>query len=312
MLYTTLVTIPSLKEDWCFKQITTTQQKELCKLFLNEKINNTILKETIDSILIECFKDKLNFSKLNIIEKLLILIKLRCESIGTILELEIEKDGKKFNSEYNFFQKYIEIYQGLEKITPLKVAFADLILQCNIPNIKNEIAFNNIFNKSEVLYEDLIVFFIEKVYIKNQIIIFNELLKSEQEAIINSLPVVLYNQIIDYINTCFKTISNIKIYSFFEDNISLSFGQNYYDFIKFILKDDLYKIYQEIYILSKNANFSPTYAENISPIEREMYMSFLRQENQQSPTNHETSNVTNLPVSAPLAEFDTFASSIGG
>ena len=94
MFYSVSIKIPSRDEEWEFKPINTLQQKELCKVML---LNNELLFiNTINKIIIQCLDPKHNFVNLTLVDKFIILVKLRWESVGDSIDIEIEKGNNQF------------------------------------------------------------------------------------------------------------------------------------------------------------------------------------------------------------------------
>lgn len=314
MKYNILIYIPSLKETWKFKSITTHQQREMCKALISADSVPEIFIESVNELIAECVFSKHNIEQLDLIDKLIIILKLRCESIGDSVELVLKKNNKDYNVEYNFFDVLEPLSTFAQNVQPLTLESNNFKLKCSIPNIREELSILQLTNKVEITYEDLIPIFVDYIVLHNQIIDLKKVDRESQIKILEILPAVFYKNITDYISKILDQINVIKLYSFNEQTINLTFGSVYLDYIKFVLREDLYKVYQEIYVLNKQINFSSDYIEVMSPLEREMYISFLKQEHQQSspPPQMPDQPMHNLDTANDISQFDSFAQSMGG
>lgn len=301
------IEIPSLNEEWRFKAINTLQQKELCKVLLLN--NNNALLHLLDKIIINCLDPVYDFTKLTILDKIVILLKLRCESIGDSLEIEVQKDGKKFNNTYNFFDVINKINKVCSSITPLYINEGIFKLTCNLPYIGNEINIVNIMSRENVTYTDVLPFFITNIEINDEKVILSA---KDIEKLLAVLPASLYQKLVSHAKDILDNIHTIEIYSFFEEIVYLSFSSVYIDFLKFSFKEDLYGIHQEIYLLSKNAGFDSQYIENMPPLERQLYISFITQERQQHNASQQTTPTMSEIPDNNIDQYDTFMNTMGG
>lgn len=309
MYYSIVIKIPSLNEDWNFKSITTLQQKEICKSLLLD--NNTILLNTLNKVLNQCLDPINSINSLTLTDKIVILLKLRWESIGDTIEILVEKEGKKYNSIFNLAEtteKFTKIYSSIKPHTIEEKKFK---IVCNVPGINKEIDFITQISEENVSYNDILPYFINFISIDNQQFI---LTQKELHTILTYLPVNLYEQIISYVKETINTMHSVLIYSYFEEEIFFNYSRVYIDFIKFFLKEDLYSIYQDIYLLNKVASFNSDYIENMSPLERQLYITFIMQERQQTTTGPSTNNPSSnsIPNNASVDTFDSFMNEMGG
>lgn len=317
-MYSLEIPICSLKELWKFKPITTALQKDLCKSFFEDNSNDFFI-EYINTFLRECTHPSHDIFQLSIIDKLIILIKLRCASIGSTTEFEAERDNKKAKITYSFTDVLVDIYNIAEQQDSLTVSSSNIVLKCNIPKLDREIDLLKISAKESITYEDIIPFFIESIKIQNKTIEFKSLPYAAQLHTINALPAILIQDVHSYILNIIEQYSKVILYNFNNTEVKFNFiGALYNDYIKFLYRENMYKIYQEIYILSKHINMNAEYIEKMTPLEREMYISFFKQENKASsnelPANQEIP-ITNTEV--PVSDFsldslDEYKNIMGG
>jgi hypothetical protein len=163
MYYSTFIKILSLNEEWEFKSITTFQQKEINKaLLLN---NSTSLLRLLDTVIFQCCNPERNTALLTIIDKVYILIKLRCESIGDSIEVEITKDEKKYSTAYNFNETASNFENTQLSVT--KIKYNILEIDCSVPSIKNEKLIFDLLNSKDTTYDDIMPFFISHIKIND-------------------------------------------------------------------------------------------------------------------------------------------------
>lgn len=301
-MYNTIVYIPSLKQKWRVRPYNTFHQKEICKSLYEE--DDVLFINIINDILIECIHPDHNIKQLTIIDKLLLLLKIRCAAAGAEMEFESEtEDKKKYNINYNFYDIYANLHEITKKIEPLKIISDSFEIQCYLPNISQEINLNNKI-KDGVTYEDILYYFINFIKINNHTFIMRELTELEQQQLVNILPVSIIKDIQLYVDNVITKFNELIIYNLFNKKISFSFlGTLYTDYCKFIVKDNLHSIYQEIYILNKHINLSSDYVEKLLPIEREIYIASLRRENKSSIEESSPTTPTTIPQINSLDEF---------
>ena len=137
------------------------------------------------------------------------------------------------------------------------------------------------------------------------------------QQFVNNLPANIITKINSYIERILSNFNEIIIYNIINKKINFTLlGELFTDYCKFIVKDNLHSIYQEIYILNKHINMSSEYVEKLTPIEREIYIASLRKENKIS-----TENIPTSPQAVPIPQnnqypsldsIDTFKHTMGG
>lgn len=151
--------IPSLNRTTKFEEINTSQQKRLIKSLLDESIYNTEFTDTFKEILKEnCVDTEIDIGSLTIFDKLVLGIGMRINSIGPIIETNINIDseeGKKIPTKVEINLK--EIYDNIQTTINLN-AFKSLVisnpnysfsLKCDLPTIQTESIVNKELKKLE-------------------------------------------------------------------------------------------------------------------------------------------------------------------
>jgi hypothetical protein len=287
-MYTIEIPIISLSENWKFKHITTHHQKELCKSLFEED-NYILINSIINEIITQCLHPSHCIHKLTILDKLIILLRLRSISIGSSIDIVIQKDSKKINFNYDFNNILENIFKVYKNIQPLIISKNNIKLACYIPYIKWE---NNIIT------DNLINYYIRNITVYNTDLDFINLNTADQTSILDKLPADIIHSINSYVQDLYKKLSEVFLYKVLEDCLPLTItGDTIFEYIKFIFKDNLHNIYYDIYNLNTHLNFDSNYIENLSPVEREMYITFFKKENQKQSTS-------TAPVSQPIGDIN--------
>jgi len=315
-MHTISISILSLNEQWLFTPLTTRQQKDICKIIIEIKDNYTHFISVINTIILNnlAFIYHSKFNSINLIDKLIIILHLRCVSIGSETELHLQKEDRQYNYTYKFTDIIDQIVNCFQQYSLPIIEEGNMKVICSIPLISEESSLISIHKNQNLTYSDLLSFFVQKIIIADSVIECSQLSTIERNKIINTLPALLLNKIINAIEYIIQHFSTVLLHSVMDVQIKLNFvGTVYIDFIKFILEYNLYNIYQEIYALNKHGNIAADYIETLTSMERELYISFIKQENQ--PTGDQTSTndvAVPLPLNDPLQDLDIYKQTVGG
>lgn len=297
-LYSYNVELPFTKNKIIFKEISTQDQINLAKANLNYGNDLDSLYEYFilsKSLFEECVKDKKILNKINIIEYVLFLVKLRMISIGLSIEFLLKNEtstktkikidlksylknlysvGEFFENEDNkyIYDKNIKIELGWPKINTINV-FKNLLSQ----------------NKNEYqIVSDTLQEYIECIEIKNKKIIFENFSYEQKVDMIDKLTINLktkiQNKIIDAIKFLFETkLFDIKN---FENERFNFYNLRFIEHIKMFFSYDIKSLYTEMYYLA-SFHLSPEYILKTSPSERKIYLSII-EEQQKAKENKES------------------------
>lgn len=204
--------IPSLEKEITFKQLTTEQLKKILKTLLDSPINNQEFNLTFNSIIKEnCITSDIDTNNLTILDKQIILLKTRIESVSPEYIFKTADDSKQtidlnYNLE-NFIAKQI-------KFLPETITIKNCSLVCSLPTLEIENKFEkelsqNIkqdINTSEdlrniigVTFINEITKFINHVTINDTVINLLTYNFKDRVKVIESLPTSLINNVIKYI-----------------------------------------------------------------------------------------------------------------
>lgn len=309
--YNTEIFLSSINKNINIKSFNTIFQKELCKAFLEDNNKNT--NSYINNIL-SCITN-IDIQDLSILDKLLILLKVRSRSIGNIISLSFKKENKKYDIEYSVSDVYSEILKI--DIKKESINQGDILINMYIPRVYDEehLFFNS--EKTDFNYEDIIFFFIDSISIKDKKFLFKDLTFEQRKKVIsNTFTVNTIKEVKNYILKVTNCINKIILYKDLDNTLNLNIiDGSLFDYIKFLFNENLYNIYQSIYILTKHVGLSAEYIENLTPVERDLYLKLLEKENAEiSKANNDGQNNENIniPNNSSLDGLDTYAAAKGG
>jgi hypothetical protein len=285
-LYT--VELPFSKIVLRYRELNSKEQLILSKAnnMLSIDDDETFLEYSLffNKIISNCVENKDDFYKLNLIDYLLFVTKLRIVSIGNVLNLQFEKkeDEKmesKVSIDLNIFMK--NLYDSaLPFLSNNTIIHKDLKIILDYPNIKKEQYILNYKtnNITEHLYKT-IPEFIKEVYIREDVLFFENITSDEKILFFEQLPfsikTKIQNTIFDILNELStKNHFEIEKMSYFKYNL---YGKSFQEIIRLFFDYDLKSIYKEYYSLASR-NIDPQYVDTLSISERQMYYSLLEEE----------------------------------
>jgi hypothetical protein len=299
-LYT--VDLPSTNSHINYREINSKEQLTLVKAntFLPmEEDNLADYSEIIQNVISNCVKNKEDFNKIDLIDYMLFIVKLRIISIGNILELYFEnpdpesKDDIKVSIDLNVFLELL-YNASLEAMNNNIIEYKNIKVKLGWPNIKSEKIFYRQENKNSI--ENILLTipeYITNITINNSDVIFNTLKEKEKIEIYERLPISLRAKIQEKILDSIKSLSeknlfNIKKMDYFKFNF---YNNSYQEFIRLLFSNNLRDIYKEYYILAAK-RINPSYVDNLSIPERRVFCSFIEEEQKQMEENQSMDSVT--------------------
>jgi len=206
------VYIPSLQKEFKFKQLTTEQLKRLLKTIIDSPIYSTEFILTFNSIIREnCLAQDLDTGVLTVLDKHIILFKMRIESISPEYTFEIDDQNKITVS---LTKKLSELLNKQIKFDCETFSNDDYSVTCNLPSLNIENKFeedlhqNTTFNINsskdlrDIIGETFVnevTKFITTLTIKNTPIDLTAYDFKSRVKIIEKLPISLINNVIKYI-----------------------------------------------------------------------------------------------------------------
>lgn len=271
------------------------QLKTICKCLLGDDPDPETLFLNLDRIissLIECDLKKINF-----IDYFIILINLRCSSVGSRISLQLTENT---TGEINLseVEKILKEFNFKQLLTPS--VFEGIEITYKLPTINDLITINK--DKSEEFYS----YFLNTLKIKDNLLTFTD--PKEANLIFNKIPPKISGAVINKIKSIIQSFNELDLLSYsphFKD-MKLYFNFNIKNlciFTKLLFGDQLLSIYENIFGLCKAGNFTPEYIENCTPGEYILFVKKLQELNK-SNTQQPSSNNSNFE-GEPLDSYDS-------
>lgn len=288
-----------LQDSIFIKEIKVRHFKTLLKTLLGDEPNIEDVFNNLLNVLTQTTQLSIKeIKELSVIDFLLIIINLRCISIGDSIQLEItDKTNTKLTLNLN------KVLQTLQQ--SFNFNFTQII-----QNIKIEYKFLSIydflfFNDS---IDELLVFkqYIKKIHFANNDCI--EILKLKDKEFIDifkALPVNYSSLIIKHITELIQKFNQINLLNYLTDkNLSLYLNQNTFTFILQILfSRNLLPLYENIFALAKFANISPEYIEECTPGEYTIFVKLLERILKEQNSQQSQSSNTLPPINEENPNF---------
>lgn len=314
------VNIPSLGKEIFIRELTTGQQKELVKS-LQGHYNYEFVQNT-NALLKEVISTPLDIDSLTLIDKLLILMRLRSISISDVADYKFscEKCGKDVKVS-------IQLSSLITALNCLRFPFTfceghnQYIITCDLPTVRTEFAYEEVnktdYNKPITDYGEFVgnvfihdlAFYIREIHVPAyetlNVIKINELSYLERCEVIKKLPAKLLQKTWEGIKKIKKNI-NIPLISatclckesIIDMKLDLN-GPSYAAFVRSIFNENLHNVYQTIYYMVNVLHFPPQYVEDMIPGERTLYWGYYKEQKergQKGEGNH-------IPIDNP--EFNS-------
>lgn len=271
------VYVPSLDRYISFKEISTGQQKQICKTLMAEEgpykteFLKCVIKTLQDNII-----ESVDVSNLNIVDCMCIMLGLRCASITPDLSLTITCN--KCSSKHVMTCRLDDLYEKI--INNYKNSFFDNFFDIKFPSLKKELEIMYLLKKHNSNKKDEVVLNLLR-YINTDLDlkIFDEMELSDFQKVVQTIHQAnsLFKDIIIYNIEC----PGDKIKKIECDRILCRFFRldyaTFYSFYNLMYGHDLKNIYKDVYFLSK-LNIDPFYIESISSIDRSILWSVYGEE----------------------------------
>jgi hypothetical protein len=283
MYFTHSIQFPFTKTTINFKELTCYQCFNLIKInnnFPPEADYRLDYHRLLIEIIQDSIKEKENLYKLNIIEFLMLCIRLRTVSISSTIELSLESE-KNTNVVINFYDvlfNILSISNNIKKFEIIKHEDTEIYL--NWPLLQNEEYFLSTINDEYInRFLNSIPIFIDKIKIKDNLFDFNLFDPEQKKELMNSLPASIKNIIQTNIITLLKEISEFYIFGIkqFEQYKLEFFNATIQDLIRFLFAGSEDSKILEIVFLKKHG-FSIQEINEMCPLEKNNLLNYLTQE----------------------------------
>jgi hypothetical protein len=294
--YNYSVDLPYTKCKIDFREINTQEQLLIAKAnlsFSNNKDSLYDYHKFILSVILNCVKDKEEFYKINIIEYVLFLVKLRSISVGSTIEFLLKDENKaKTKIQINLKSYLLNLYNAsnyFEDKNNSILTEKSIELKLNWPNINSVSTFNNLLlneKKEYYVFNNSLFEFIEYIKINDNKILWNNLNTEEKLKLFDKFPIILKNKMEKNIIDAIKKLIESDMFdvSFFKDYKFSIYNLNFVEHIKMFLSYDLKSLFTEIYYLAVS-KLPPNYVLTISDSERKMFMTIIQEQNKKQEDN---------------------------
>jgi hypothetical protein len=283
------VEMPFCGKNISFREIKNYEQIAITKANLAMPSDNNepeLYNNFLKKIIFQCVENQDVLKELNIIEYILFATKLRMISFGSELELQQDiendddkKDVKKIKIKVNLQTFIKNIYEAskLVKSTPIICDGIEVFLTW--PKHNDQEYFFNLRNSELNSIISSLYLFIKKIKIKNQIINLWDFSYEERENIFNNLSisirVKIQNEVINMLQ--FQGSQDLFGVKQLNDYKFSFYNTIYLDILRLFYSFDLKEIYKEYYALALK-QIPPSYIDDITTIERKLYLSILQEE----------------------------------
>jgi hypothetical protein len=236
----------------------------------------------LQEIVLECIKNKEDFAKINLVEYVLFLIKLRIISIGDEIDLQF-KSSKENEEKIKITINLQEFAQNLFKLTNSilnkeVLETEEMIITLSWPLVSSEKVF---LQKQEKIILDSVLEFIDTIKIKDKELNFRLFDPKEKIILFDKVPAKIQNKIQEKVLTYVNRLSEESV---FNKKVSEYLSFNFYNFsyqniLRLFFTENLKNLYMEYYLLSSK-NLFISDVNNLTVAEKNTYISFIKDENE--------------------------------
>lgn len=275
-----------------YKELKVKHLKIIYKCLLGDEIDNILLFNNLNNILKKLTSE--NVENFSFIDFFILLIQVRCSSISDIITLQISEDTT-FDLNLNRVLEEIKKINLQSLLEP--ECLNDITLYYKTPSV---LQIHELNNNTEISYN----FFLEKIKIKeNEIIFDNEI---QKEEIIKKLPAKFFSLIFKRTKKIIEHFNTINLLDYNKEkvnDISLFFNfniKNLSNLTKLLFGNHLMSLYENIFALAKVGKIPPEYIENCTPGEYLLFIRKLEEMNKSSQKQSSDEVLLNNSFEEPM------------
>jgi len=296
------VEMPFCGKNISFREIKSIEQLAISKANLAMPSGNNepvLYNDFLKNIIFQCVENQEVLKELNIIEYILFATKLRMVCFGSSLELQQnleeseQKDVKKIKINVDLQTFIKNLYEASKHISSISINIQNIEVFLNWPNHKDQNYFFKIDNSEINSTLSSLCLFIKKIKIIDQIINMWDFSLEERENIFNNLPLSIRTKIQNEIIKALRNQTSSDLFGIKQLNdYKFSFySTTYLELLKLFYSFDLKEIYKEYYVLAQR-HIQPSYINEITTIERKLYLSIIQEEKVSRSSPGDTGGVT--------------------
>lgn len=280
--------LPYTKIKIKYREINTKEQIYLAKAnlsFPNTKESYIDYNNFLLSLLTNCIDNFEDFKKINIVEYVLFLTKLRIISVGNTMEFVMENDSKvKTKIKINLNSYLLKLYEASNFFENDEniIKNENIEVKLNWPSLKSIDLFNELFLKQKSEYElldETLQEYIDWIKISDKIINFSLFDSKQKNKLLNTLPFQIKSKIQNKIIESLGKLLTEELFDvgFFKEQKFNFYNLSFLEHVKILFSNDIKSLFYEVFILS-SSNISSDYIMSLSPNERKMYLSILEEQ----------------------------------
>jgi hypothetical protein len=236
--------LPSLQKEIPFKQLNAEQFKRILKTVIDSPVYNTEFIVTFNSIIKEnILEPTVNTEKLNIFDKLLILLKTRIDCIDlnytfTFTDDEIKNNNlTSTNSSINLKEVYDAFVKELPNFSPKEYTYQQCSVICDLPTLDIENKLEKELHKNVKLEistpEELrltlgdtfineLSKYIQTIKVNETVFSFDTLNFKSRVKVVEQLPSTAVNKVLKYIEEYKKLTTRLTSYKLQVDGTEIN------------------------------------------------------------------------------------------
>lgn len=237
----------------------------------------------LKDIIFNCVKEKNILNEIDIIEYIILILKIRSMTLGETLEVEIPyKESNlqisKVKANLNTQTLIKNLFFKTKSLSEEAIVSNNIQIHLKWPLVSDEGVFFT--NPDSFFKNELVSSFLETIIINDKNINCRFFSLKEKLKLYESLSLKVQTEIQHKVVQLMVDLSKANLFEIPEEyKIPFSLLNGLYQqYIKLLFSYDLYSIYQEYFHLMSKKNINPMYLDQITPAERRVYFSFLEAE----------------------------------
>jgi hypothetical protein len=254
--------LPCAKQKMFISQMSSSMFMQLQKYLLEN--NDELIEQYFNYIITSCNKHAMDAKKINCIDKLACLMKIRSISCGDLMIFTNQQNVQASMSMNNIINSLLCCEQQVFSVSK------DVQITIGIPNSIN------LHDASRVIEQC-----IKSIHVNGDCFDTNDFTEQQMQQFMQNLNA----SAVAHINKFISMHADLKIIAFqgnehlqLNDIILSPFNDSIMEFCKFIFKDDLMNQYKNIHILCSKSHLTPDFLLSIAPIEQQLYIKLLAEE----------------------------------
>jgi len=294
--------LPFSKRKIFFRELNTQEQLLITKAnitFPSDKQNLLEYHLYVLDVVLNCIKNKNEFLKINVIDYVLFLIKLKILSVGSTIDFilnEEDQNRAKRKVQMDLKLYMMNLFNACSDLSDEKAIIKDknMSIKMTWPYLNSISDLSDLFLNSKNPYEmfkNSLYQFIEYFEINEQKISFDTLNKEEKLKLFEKIPLIFITKIEEKLVEAIKKLTEFNLFGMdlFKSYIFNVFNLSFIEHIKLIYSHDLKSLYREIYFLA-SSNLPPDYVLKLSDFERKTFLTIIQEEMQKSESKSENSS----------------------